>query len=1127
MYKFILLAAAFILFSCKNQEASTPKNGLLSITEDTASFHKHAAEIIKTTSIKLADGLDISLWATDSLAPDPVGIDIDHHNNIFMTRTVRQKHSEFDIRGHVDWMTPSISFTSVEDRRAFLHKTFAPEKSKENTWLEDLNGDSLHDWHDLAVEKEEVWKLEDRNHDGLADISTRVIHDFNNEVTDILAGILVRDHDMYLTVGPDVWHMEDTDGDGIMDKKTSISTGYSVHIGFSGHNLSGIIQGPDGKLYWNIGDIGGNITDLAGNKYPHPNEGMILRSNPDGSDFEVYASGLRNTHEFVFDDFGNLISSDNDGDHRGESERLVHVVEGSDAGWRSNWQYGKYTDPINNRNNVWMDEGLSIPRWKDQAAYIIPPIQNFHNGPTGMVFNPGTALGSSWLNRFFLVEFVGNPATSHIWSFDLKPKGASFTLKSDIDLVSGILPTGIRFGTDGALYAADWVNGWGTKNYGRVWKIDVANDKNDLTDIRKETQNIIEKDPETYTDQELTKQLSHADMRVRTRSQFELARRGEPSAKLFIQVLNSSDNQKARIHSIWGLGQLMDKNKTYGSELIKHLTDQDEEIQAQCLKVLGDKKIKEGNKIYTEKLTSSNPRIQFFAAQALGRIKDQNAIQPLIEFLRHNDDSDVYLRHAGVLALSRIGDTYEVSKLKDNPSRALRTAAVLVLRRLKSPMVKTFLQDKDAYIVAEAARAINDDESIPEALPDLASTLDNTKFTSEPLLRRAINACVRTGNENDLDVLIKFAKRQDLNPAIKAESLSAISTWAHPSVLDRVDGRNRGEMNREVNIVKQKVQTNINEFLMAKDPAVLASVIKMVGNLGLNEVTNKIITLLNDKAPEVRAASLSTLNELKAPLLSQYILKGMQDKEARVRSSALKLLDKVEMDQATLENTINSLLKNGSSGEQQSMFSVISKMPIAKTKALLSSLIKSYGNKTFPNGSALDLIETIHHIDDLDLNKELSEVTKSVDKMSEYRVALEGGSYWPGMTTFTNHPSAQCIKCHKLNGSGSDVGPDLSHIGSTLSREQILQAMVEPSARLAPGYGSVSLKLKDGSEVFGILMKETNKDLTIKTSEAEPLIIPLNRIDSRKNIASSMPPMTSKLTKKEMRDVVEFLSSMK
>ena len=124
-----------------------------------------------------------------------------------------------------------------------------------------------------------------------------------------------------------------------------------------------------------------------------------------------------------------------------------------------------------------MEEGLYKPRWDGQAAYIIPPIINFHNGPTGMAYNPGTALGSEWKNKFFLVEFVGSPSRSHIWAFTLKPKGASFELTSDLDVVSGILPTGIRFGPDGALYVADWINGWGTKNYGRVWKLDVTDEK--------------------------------------------------------------------------------------------------------------------------------------------------------------------------------------------------------------------------------------------------------------------------------------------------------------------------------------------------------------------------------------------------------------------------------------------------------------------------------------------------------------------------------------------------------------------------------------------------------------------------------------------------------------------------
>ncbi|KAG1647707.1 hypothetical protein GQR58_030399 [Nymphon striatum] len=171
--------------------------------------------------------------------------------------------------------------------------------------------------------------------------------------------------------------------------------------------------------------------------------------------------------------------------------RLVHIVEGSDSGWRTNWQFGKYTDPKNNGYKVWMDEKLYLPRWEGQAAYIIPPIQNFHNGPTGMVYNPGTALGKDWLNRFFLVEFVGDPSRSHIWSFDLKPKGASFELDTDIDMISGVLPTGIKFGPDGALYLADWITGWGTKNYGRIWKLDVADDKNDLEKERAETERLM------------------------------------------------------------------------------------------------------------------------------------------------------------------------------------------------------------------------------------------------------------------------------------------------------------------------------------------------------------------------------------------------------------------------------------------------------------------------------------------------------------------------------------------------------------------------------------------------------------------------------------------------------------
>ena len=60
----------------------------------------------------------------------------------------------------------------------------------------------------------------------------------------------------------------------------------------------------------------------------------------------------------------NLISEDNDGDHAGEKERLVYIVNGAHIEWRSNWQYGKYNDPDNNTYKVWMDEKLCMPRFE-------------------------------------------------------------------------------------------------------------------------------------------------------------------------------------------------------------------------------------------------------------------------------------------------------------------------------------------------------------------------------------------------------------------------------------------------------------------------------------------------------------------------------------------------------------------------------------------------------------------------------------------------------------------------------------------------------------------------------------------------------------------------------------------
>ena len=91
----------------------------------------------------------------------------------------------------------------------------------------------------------------------------------------------------------------------------------------------------------------------------------------------------------------------------------------------------------------------------------------------------------------------------------------------------------------------------------------------------------------------------------------------------------------------------------------------------------------------------------------------------------------------------------------------------------------------------------------------------------------------------------------------------------------------------------------------------------------------------------------------------------------------------------------------------------------------------------------------------------------------------------------------------------------------------MLEALIEPSVRLAPGYGTVTLTLNDGQKVQGVLIEENNTQLLLRTSEAEPLKIPLKRISRRENSMSAMPAMGRMISRRELRDLMEYLSSLK
>jgi HEAT repeat protein len=289
--------------------------------------------------------------------------------------------------------------------------------------------------------------------------------------------------------------------------------------------------------------------------------------------------------------------------------------------------------------------------------------------------------------------------------------------------------------------------------------------------------------------EELQALLRHEDMRVRLAAQFELARR-DASAPL-LAAARQTEHQLARLHGIWGLGQVIRSgNDEPAGSLFALLDDADPEVRAQAARVLGETGYEPAvDKLIT--LLGDEPRVQLYAAEAVGKLEDARAFTPLVELLAALDLADAHLRHAATYALSRLGDETALTDLAQHPSRTIRLSAVVALRRLHAQGVAIFLEDRDPLVVMEAARAIHDDESISAVLPALARLLTPGLGAEEALLRRAINANLRIGDEASAGRLAAYAADSQSPSAFRAIALQALAAWPMPPVLDRVEGRYR------------------------------------------------------------------------------------------------------------------------------------------------------------------------------------------------------------------------------------------------------------------------------------------------------------------------------------------------
>ena len=313
--------------------------------------------------IKPAAGLEVKLWAAEPMLANPVAFNIDERGRVFVNETYRYRSSTLDIR-HYLWMDQEdLASRTIEDRLDMLRRNFGPEGVKE-----------------LSVESEILRLVEDTDGDGVADRSSIYADGFNDPLDGIASGVLARRGEVWVTDIPSVWKLT---GERKAETRTELSRGYGVHFSLTGHDLHGLTWGPDGKIYFSFGDRGASVKTKEGTTLNTPDTGAVYRMNPDGTQMEIFADGLRNAQSLLFTENGDIVVGDNDSDGPDE-ERLVHVVEGGETGWRIGYQRSPLA-PVEQKG-PWSAERMWVPRWDGQPAFILPPICNIEDGNSGVAY---------------------------------------------------------------------------------------------------------------------------------------------------------------------------------------------------------------------------------------------------------------------------------------------------------------------------------------------------------------------------------------------------------------------------------------------------------------------------------------------------------------------------------------------------------------------------------------------------------------------------------------------------------------------------------------------------------------------------------------------------------------------
>ncbi|MFN0017314.1 MAG: hypothetical protein ACKVP0_03580, partial [Pirellulaceae bacterium] len=542
----------------------------------------------------------------------------------------------------------------------------------------------------------------------------------------------------------------------------------------------------------------------------------------------------------------------------------------------------------------------------------------------------------------------------------------------------------------------------------------------------------------------------------------------------------------------------------------------------------------------------------------LGQIKHASAADSLFALLKENANQDKYLRHACVFALSQICTPKTLLARSSEESAAVRLGIVLALRLQNSPELVRFMTDADLIVATEAARA-SSDLHMDEQMPKLAALADSLAMSDgsvpEPFARRILNANFRLSSEASVVALAKAAANPKLPLPIRHEAIGSLADWSDPPQRDRVSGFWRPLAKRDPALIRKWLEPHVPALLAGTSGELQTAVAKVIEKYGIKADEEMFVGWVKDEKRDSasRFAALSLLAARKHLQLEDLFERSLKADDPRYRAQVLLLLGStlpgkaLPVLEAVLADNEPAPKQRVSIVERQSAIAALVNMKSEKSDQIIEALLTQFPADSTPFEVHLDLLEAARSRNTPAMQAHASRIEKILAKLpnlGQHSVARRGGDTERGKAIFTGHRQAQCVRCHKIGASGGEAAPDLSHVASRdltklgiakgeleteedILRTYLLESLLSPSARIAPGYGTVTFLLTDGTSVAGIVKSEKDGFLEIITPDNKTLQLKAADIEQRSEPKSAMPAVDKVLTLRELRDVVEYLSSLK